>query len=128
MSKGEDFIVGLLKEARIDFEREKTFPDLRRKDFLRFDFYCHSVDGAPLIIEYDGEYHFKPIRGRQALMKQQEYDRRKNAYCLSKKIKLIRVPFWKLDTLTKDSLLYDTEFVVTSKWHSDILMQTQNIR
>lgn len=38
MSKGEEKIVSLLRQARIPFKREVIFYDLKRKDNLRFDF------------------------------------------------------------------------------------------
>lgn len=63
MSKYENKIMEIFKKTRISFVREKTFKDLRRGLF-RFDFYLPSLNGAPAIVEVDGEQHFKPIYGR----------------------------------------------------------------
>ena len=54
MSKGEDKIIDILNSARIKFEREKTFSDLKHGKF-RFDFYIRNVLGADCIIEFNGE-------------------------------------------------------------------------
>ena len=54
MSKYEDSVIKILKEARIGFFREKTFSDLRHGLF-RFDFYIPNLQGAPAIVEVDGE-------------------------------------------------------------------------
>ena len=58
----------LLKKAKLGFYKEKTFKDLKRGLF-RFDFYLPNLNGAPAIVEVDGEQHFKPIYGRQAFLK-----------------------------------------------------------
>ena len=68
MSKYENKIMELLKAAKIPFYREKTFKDLKNGLF-RFDFYLQNCHGRPVIIEVDGEQHFKPIYGRQAFLK-----------------------------------------------------------
>ena len=54
MSKGEDRIVDLLNKEGIKFVREKTFSDLKHGLF-RYDFYLPDVDGARIIIEFNGE-------------------------------------------------------------------------
>ena len=53
MSKGENKIVDILNRARVRFEREKTYSDLRHGKF-RYDFLIH-VYGADCIIEFNGE-------------------------------------------------------------------------
>jgi hypothetical protein len=68
MSKYEDKVIALLKAAQIAFYREKTFKDLKHWLF-RFDFYLPNLQGAPAIVEVDGEQHFKPIYGRREFMK-----------------------------------------------------------
>lgn len=50
MSKGEDKIERILREACIPFEREKVFPTLRNGK-LRFDFYLPQ---SGVLIELDG--------------------------------------------------------------------------
>lgn len=121
MSKGEDKIIRLLRAANIKFEREKTFSDLRGGKF-RYDFYLPSYN---ILIEVDGEQHFKQIKvfqkTRSDFLKQQENDRRKNSYALANNILLIRIPFWEIDNLKKFEDIFSKKFVVTSRWHNDNL-------
>ena len=64
----EEKIMDILQKEGIQFEREKTFSDLKQGKF-RFDFYIYNLNGAPAIVEVDGEQHFKPIYGRQSFLK-----------------------------------------------------------
>lgn len=120
MSKYEDKILNLLKNAQITFLREKTFSDLKRGLF-RFDFYIPNLQGAPAIVEVDGEQHFKPIYGRQAFLKGQEHDRRKNSYCLANNIPLYRIPYWEIKNLAEAKDIFKEKFLVKSRWHNDQL-------
>lgn len=117
MSSYEDKIVRILRAESLRFEREKSFEDLRKGRY-RFDFY---IIGRQVLLEVDGEYHWKPIRGRSALLKQQEHDRRKNSYCLAHNIPLYRIPYWEIDNIKKASDLFQDRFLVKSKFHNDIL-------
>lgn len=110
----------LLKKAKIRFYREKTFKDLK-KGLFRFDFYIQNYHGASVIIEVDGEQHFKPIYGRQAFLKAQEHDRQKNSYCLANNISLYRVPYWEIKELKSADDIFTKEHLVSSRWHNDIL-------
>lgn len=120
MSKYEDYVINILKEARISFFREKTFSDLKHGLF-RFDFYIPNLQGVPAIIEVDGEQHFKPIYGRQAFLKGQEHDRRKNSYCLANNIPLYRIPYWEIKNLRTADDIFKDEFLVRTRWHNDHL-------
>lgn len=117
MSSYEDKIVRILRKGSLRFEREKTFEDLQRGRY-RFDFY---IIGRQVLLEVDGEYHWKPIRGRSILLKQQEHDRRKNSYCLAHNIPLYRIPYWEIDNIKKASDLFQDKFLVKSKFHNDML-------
>lgn len=120
MSKYEDNIIFLLKQDKIHFQREKTFSDLKHGLF-RFDFYIPNLQGTPVIVEVDGEQHFKPIYGRQAFLKGQEHDRRKNSYCLANNIPLYRIPYWEIKNLTEAKDIFKEKFLVKSRWHNDQL-------
>lgn len=120
MSKYEDSVIKILKEARIGFFREKTFSDLKHGLF-RFDFYIPNLQGVPAIIEVDGEQHFKPIYGRQSFLKGQEHDRRKNSYCLANNIPLYRIPYWEIKNLRTANDIFKDEFLVRTRWHNDHL-------
>ena len=116
-SKYEEQIIRLLRAAGIKFEREKTYSDLKGGKF-RFDFYLPKFN---CLIEMDGEYHWKPIRGRAVLLKQQEHDRQKNSYCLANNIPLYRIPYWDLPNILSWSDLFQLHYKVCSKWHNDYL-------
>ena len=120
MSKYEDSVISILKAEKIMFYREKTFQDLKCGLF-RFDFYIPNLYGAPVIIEVDGEQHFKPIYGRQSFLKGQEHDRRKNSYCLANNISLYRIPYWEIKNLKTVNDIFKDNFLVKTRWHNDQL-------
>lgn len=121
MSKNEEKIVKILLQEKISFIREKTFQDLKNGKF-RFDFYLPKEN---IIIEIDGEQHFKQIKKfqktRQDFLKQQERDRRKNSYCLANNIPLYRIPYWEIENINSFKQLIKKEFLVKNKWHNDNL-------
>lgn len=120
MSKYEDNVISILKQEKIQFQREKTFSDLKHGLF-RFDFYIPNLHGAPVIIEVDGEQHFKPVYGRQSFLKGQEHDRRKNSYCLANNIPLYRIPYWEIKNLKTATDIFQDNFLVKTRWHNDRL-------
>lgn len=120
MSKYEESVIKILKQGQISFIREKTFSDLKHGLF-RFDFYIHNLNGAPAIVEVDGEQHFKPIYGRQSFLKGQEHDRRKNSYCLANNIPLYRIPYWEIENLKTFADIFSNKFLVKTRWHNDQL-------
>ena len=128
MSKNEEYVMKILLKAKIPFEREKTFIDLKKGKY-RFDFFLPNVFGAPAIIEVDGEQHFKQVqrfqRTRQDFLKQQEHDRQKNSYCLSHNIPLYRIPYWEINNIKTIYDLFNSSFRVKNKWHNDILLQNR---
>lgn len=119
-SKLEQHIYKLLKDNHIPFQTEKTFKDLKG-GLLRYDIYLPYVQGGPIILEVDGQFHFEPIHGREVLLKQQENDRRKNSYCLAKGIPLYRIPYWDIYSITNVNDLVKDKYLVRSKWHNDRL-------
>ena len=107
-SKGEQKIATLLSEAKIPFEREKTFEDckfLNTNYSARFDFWVNNQ----YIIEYDGEQHFKPGYGYMntpdRIKETKEHDNFKTIWCLEHQIPLIRISYLQYDTLTLHDLL-----------------------
>lgn len=120
MSKYEDQIIKILKQSKISFQREKTFQDLKHGLF-RFDLYIPDLNGQAVIIEVDGEQHFKPIYGRQAFLKAQEHDRQKNSYCLANNIELYRIPYWEIKNIKTLEDALQPKFQVKNRWHNDLL-------
>lgn len=124
MSNGEERIISILNKKKIPFEREKTFIDLRKRK-LRFDFYIGNLNGAPAIIEFDGEGHFlfvkKFYHSKSEFERAKERDRVKNEYCLANGIKLYRIPYWDLDKINILEDIQKPQYLVTTKWHNDYL-------
>lgn len=84
-------IQDILIKNNIKFEKEKVFKDCKHERYLPFDFY---ITDKNLLIEYDGEFHYKPIFGIIQLEIQQINDSIKNSYCMEKNIQLVRIPYW----------------------------------
>ena len=124
MSNYESYIISILKASKINFVREKTFKDLREGNF-RFDFYIPNYGGRAVIVEVDGEQHFKPIYGRQKFLKGQGHDRRKNSYCLSNNIPLYRIPYWEIKNINSANDIFQEKFLVKTRWHNDELKVKQ---
>lgn len=95
-SQGERRVAQILTELNIQFERQKTFDDLKSlKNYpLYFDFYLPDYN---LCIEYQGEQHFHPIlHGYYTQKKWDELqirDTLKRKYCQMNNIKLIEIPY-----------------------------------
>ena len=128
MSKYEQLIAKILTKNKIKFQQEKSFNDLKN-GILKFDFYLPNFNGAPVIIEVDGQQHFKIVKAFQqnqlSLNKQQGYDRRKNSYCLANNIKLYRLPYWDFDNNRIKNLsdIFLEKNLVKSKWHNTDLWE-----
>lgn len=120
-SSYEAYLLSIFKKEKVEIEREKTFRDLRHnKTYYRFDFYLPKQN---ILIEMDGSQHWRPVYGRQTLLRQQENDRLKNSYCLAHKIPLYRIPYWELDNIHTLKDIIQEKFLVRSKWHNDNLAQ-----
>lgn len=93
LSFPEEQISALLTENNIIFEKQKSFPDLRYKHPLRFDFYLPDNN---TIIEYNGEQHYKPIDyygGKDQFKIYQIRDKLKREYCINNSIGYIVIRF-----------------------------------
>lgn len=121
MSNLEIQILQILLKERLQFEREKTFSDLRGGRY-RYDFYV-LTDSDPVLIEVDGIFHFKDIHGRATFMKQQEHDREKNSYALANKIPLYRIPYWEIENIKSFKDMTADKFLVKDKWFNDKLLR-----
>lgn len=119
MSKGENKIVDLLNQARIYFEREKTFSDLRGGKF-RYDFYLPNAHGRDRIIEFNGEQHYyyigKFYKNKVEWKQAQGRDMRKISYCLANKIDLFIIPFWDIDRILRVEDLFQDKYLAKSQY------------
>ena len=113
-SKGEYIISLILNENKIKYKKEFTFDNYKNR---RFDFALLNEDNQPIrLIEFDGIQHYyhsdKWIWNNSMTLEQQkERDLEKNQIASLMKIPLIRIPYWKLETLTITQLLDETFLV-----------------
>ncbi len=54
-----------------------------------------------ICIEFDGEFHYKPLMGIDEFAKGYVRDEIKNKYCAENNIYLIRIPYWEKENLEK---------------------------
>lgn len=94
-SKGERKIRKWLEDNNINFESQYRFEDCKNIRPLPFDFYLPQYNCC---IEYDGEQHYKEVKiFRRPLEEIQKNDKIKTDYCAKHNIKLIRIPYIKLN-------------------------------
>lgn len=115
----EEKIITILKKEKINFQREKTYPDLKF-GYYRFDFFLPQYN---LLIEVDGAQHYKFSKifhkKRQDFLKAQERDRRKNSYALSHNIPLYRIPYFEIENINTFQDILQDKFLVKDKWYCD---------
>ena len=120
-SKGEETIIKILKENKIKFEREKTFPDMKiNGNNLRLDFYLPEQN---IGLEFNGIAHYEQNKffhkTRQDFLKRQEYDRYKIGYCLAHNITLYCIPYWELDNLKNINDIFQPKYRAFDRWKND---------
>ena len=105
-SSGEFKIIQLLDELGldkdVDYIYDQTYWDVKDKGLLRWDFILRHKEHNPMVIEYDGKFHYKPIRmgnmtdeeAQTAFDNNQRRDRIKNDYCDKNNIPILRIPYW----------------------------------
>ncbi len=105
--KGEIKIETYFKEHKIKYITQKRFKDCRGTMHpMSFDFYLPNHNTC---IEYDGEQHFRPIqwygisqkRANKNFKQIQLHDKIKNEYCSKNNIRLIRIPYTKINDIEK---------------------------
>jgi len=111
-SKGELKIQEVLDKYVLNYNPQYKFEDCRDKnrlpfDFMIFDSNIKTINNILLGIEYDGLQHFQPVnfngmddkKAEDSFKVTQYHDSIKNTYCLSKKIPLLRIPYWKFNNI-----------------------------
>jgi len=96
-SKGEKAVATYLDDHNIEYEREYTLPNPPFRH--RYDFYLPVLN---ILIEFDGEMHYKAIEhfgGEDTLKEYQERDEAKDNLAESRNIQLIRIPYYEVDEL-----------------------------
>jgi len=103
----------LIEKGYKDFEKEKKFSDCKsgkesnRCTRLKFDFYLKDKENREILVEYDGEPHFKPNAkhgGETRFKERVNYDTIKNQYTSQNNIKLIRIAYTDFNNIEKELL------------------------
>lgn len=95
-SKGERTVRRVLRNLGIEFVEQKTFPELRNKQLLSYDFYLPKLD---TLIEYQGIQHYEPVSfgggtdPHEKLRLQQINDNIKRDFAEREDIILIEIPY-----------------------------------
>lgn len=103
-STGEKFIENFLLVNNIKYEKEKQFFQFISKNSqpYKYDFYLENFN---LIIEFDGEQHFKPwgknIKNLKNLKNNIENDKIKNNFIIENNLKLLRIHYSELKNIKK---------------------------
>ena len=97
-SVGENKIRNYLERHGIEYKQEYWFKDCRDVKPLPFDFYLPQQN---TIIEFDGTQHYRDSHYFNDFHfgKLKAHDQIKNEYCENNNIKLIRIPYWKIDKI-----------------------------
>ena len=93
-SFGERQIRQWLDKNNIMYESQKVFKNCCNINTLPFDFYLPDYN---VVIEYQGEQHYKPIDyfgGEKNFKMQQKRDNIKREYCKNNNIRLLEIPYY----------------------------------
>lgn len=109
-SAGERYFEKLLKDLNINYEIQKRFIDCigDTGTSLPFDFYFIDKNQNQIIVEIDGEQHFKSNKyfgGEEGFLKRKRYDKLKNFYCFNNNINLIRIPDTEISQINKNNFV-----------------------
>lgn len=92
-SHGEKIVAQFLDENNIKYIRQYRIKECRNQRPLPFDFAVFKNNNLILLIEYDGEQHFKPKFGKKEFNRIKINDEIKNKYCKNNNIDLLRIPY-----------------------------------
>lgn len=107
ISSGELKIKQILDENNIIYQQQYRIKDFNI--YSPFDFAILNQNGQLIkLIQYDGEQHFKPVQlwgGEQHFKIQQDRDQKKNEYCQTRGIKLLRIPYTQFNNISLEMLM-----------------------
>lgn len=110
-SIGQYNIAKILSNNSIKFKTEYSFPDLKDKKLLRFDFAVFDLKNNLIrLIEFDGVQHTdknSPWYSEKVV----EHDLMKNNYAKQNNIPLVRIPYSKRDTLTLTDIMGESYLI-----------------
>lgn len=116
-SKGEYLISQILADNNIMFVTQYRFEDFVSEVNnipYRFDFGIIENNMLSYLIEFDGEQHYYFNNSESSWNSEENYyktierDLKKNKYCQTKQIPLIRIPYFIKDKITIDDLRLET--------------------
>ena len=121
-SKGEEKIKDILNNNHIKYDYNKSYPPLIEETSrkLRFDFIIYNNDNSiNRFIEFDGNQHKTGMWGGnwsnlETFDVIHERDLIKNDFCIKHDYVLIRIPYWKINTLTIEDIMTDKFRVIES--------------
>lgn len=108
-SIGERNIEALLIQAKIPYQKQISFMDLKNIKPLRYDFGIYNQQGEIIrLIEFDGIQHFQEQNYFTHNLKETQYnDNIKNDYAEKNHIPLVRIPYYERDKITLEMILGD---------------------
>ena len=109
LSKGEVEVAAVLDRFDVNYKSQYSISDCRNVLPLPFDFAILGDDDEELLlIEYDGEQHFRPVtglypkeEGEKIFGLQKKRDSIKDEYCYNNSIPLLRIPYWDIDDIER---------------------------
>lgn len=100
MSNGEERVANFLRNNKLGYKFQYTFEDCKNKKLLRFDFAVFDKSNEiKLLVEFDGEFHYFPIFGMEALQYIKNNDRIKDTYCKDNEIPLLRIAYYDINNI-----------------------------
>jgi len=101
-SKGEKEVRYYLEKLKLYFVPQYYFSNLLsdKGNPLKFDFGVLDDNNLKLLIEYDGEGHYRDnIFGKYSYERTIKHDQMKNIYCKKNNILLLRIPYWEFNNI-----------------------------
>lgn len=110
-SYGENYLINIFEDLNIEFVTQKTYPDLRNINPLRYDFYLIDYN---ILIEYHGSQHFSTDEEDWVFDKKELSfnDRKKYDYAINNKIPIL---YFTLNKKSYEKFGYFTEVITDSK-------------
>jgi hypothetical protein len=103
-SKGETAILNWLEKNKIEYIAQYKIEECKYKLPLPFDFAVFEKNKLMLLIEFQGEGHYKPMRfknGEKQFKLIQKRDKIKKDYCDKNNIPLLEIPYWDFENIEK---------------------------
>jgi hypothetical protein len=104
ITNGEDRVMRYLDKHKIRYKTQYRYNDCKNINPLSFDFAIYKNRKIILLIEYQGEQHYRPVDlfgGLKSFEEQQRKDEIKRNYCKQNNIPLLEIPYWDFDNINK---------------------------